>query len=92
MLARFRPDGVLDPTFGTAGVATLDLAGGDTEMMRGVTVLSDGRIAACGYRSFQGLDDEPAVALFEPNGDPHLAFGTGGLLLPPFTAPQWGQA
>ncbi|MBP6392111.1 MAG: hypothetical protein KA352_14565 [Flavobacteriales bacterium] len=92
MLARFRPDGVLDPTFGTGGVATLDLAGGDTEMMRGVSVLDDGRIAACGYRSFQGLDDEPAVALFEPNGDPHLAFGTGGLVLLPFTAPQWGQA
>ncbi len=92
MLARFRPDGVLDPTFGTGGVATLDLAGGDTEMMRGVSVLADGRIAACGYRSFQGLDDEPAVALFEPNGDPHLAFGTGGLVLLPFTAPQWGQA
>lgn len=92
MLARFDASGVLDPGFGVGGVVTMDVGGIDTEFMRGVDVLPDGRVAACGSRSFSGLDDEPAVALFSSTGDPDADFGTGGFLLLPYAAPQWGQA
>lgn len=92
LLARFDADGVLDPGFGTSGIALLDLGGGDTEFMRGMDVLPDGRIAVCGSRSFAGLDDEPIVALFTANGQPDTSFDGDGLLLLPYTAPQFGQA
>lgn len=92
LLAKFDADGVLDPAFGVDGITLLDLGGGDTEFMRGLDVLADGRIAVCGSRSFAGLDDEPIVALFEADGDPDPGFGTDGLQLLPYTAPQWGQA
>ena len=91
MLARFDPNGTLDPGFGIGGIATFDI-GSDNESMKGVSVLSDGRIAACGYRGFNGQDDEPAVALFNSDGSPDLNFGVNGVLVFPFTAPQWGQA
>lgn len=92
LLARFDVDGVLDPAFGTDGVALLDLQAGDTEFMRGIDVLPDGRIAVCGSRSFNGLDDEPVVAMFNADGTLDADFGNAGLQVLAFTAPQWGQA
>lgn len=91
MLARFDPNGDLDPGFGIGGIVTFDI-GSDNESMKGVSVLSDGRIAACGYRGFNGQDDAPAVALFNSDGSPDPGFGVNGLLLLPFIAPQSGQA
>ncbi len=92
LLVRFDNTGTLDPNFGVGGTTTMDIGGGDTEFMRGLSVLADGRIAVCGHRSFNGADDEPAVGLFEANGDPAIDFGTNGLLVLPYTSPQWGQA
>lgn len=60
--------------------------------MRGIDVLPDGRIAVCGSRSFNGLDDEPVVAMFNADGTLDSDFGNAGLQLLAFTAPQWGQA
>lgn len=92
LLARFASDGALDASFGTNGIATLDIGGGDTEFMRGMGVLSDGRIAVCGSRSTSGLDDVPTMALFNADGTLDGSFGDNGLLSMLFTAPQWGQA
>ena len=92
LLARFDSNGTLDPGFGIGGITTMDIGGGDTEFMRGLSLLDNGRIAVCGHRSFNGADDEPAVGLFEANGDPASEFGTNGTLILPYTAPQWGQA
>ena len=92
MLARFDNTGVLDPDFGTEGVAILDLNGGETEFMHDVDLMSDGRIAVCGSRAFDGLDDQPAVAVFTADGQPDPSFGTGGMFFHPYNDPQWGQA
>ena len=92
MLARFDPTGILDPGFGTGGVMELSIGNGDTEFLRGVSVMVDGRIAACGSQSFNGLDDEPIIALFSSDGTLDQGFGAGGIVVLPFAAPLYGQA
>ncbi|HEY0976965.1 MAG TPA: hypothetical protein VGE21_05800 [Flavobacteriales bacterium] len=92
LLARFDEAGLLDPDFGDAGVTTIDVGGGATEFMRGMSLLEDGRISVCGHRSFSGSDDQPIVGLFESNGAPDMDFGTGGIEFLPYFTPQWGQA
>jgi uncharacterized delta-60 repeat protein len=49
-VARFDTTGALDPTFGTNGVATVNVtvAGGTIEMARGIVLQSDGKIIIAG--------------------------------------------
>jgi hypothetical protein len=49
-VARFTTDGVLDPTFGTAGVAKVNLITSATaaEEARSVVIQSDGKIVVAG--------------------------------------------
>lgn len=92
LLVRFDPEGELDPDFGTGGVVTVDLGGTAVETMSSVTIMPDGRIAACGYYGFNGLDDVPAVGLFLSDGTSDPSFDGDGVLSMPYPAPQWGQA
>jgi len=49
IVARFTPDGALDPSFGTGGIAEVNLiAAGTEEVARGVTIQSDGKIVIAG--------------------------------------------
>ena len=49
IVARFTPDGALDPSFGTGGIAEVNLiAAGTEEGARGVTIQSDGKIVIAG--------------------------------------------
>jgi uncharacterized delta-60 repeat protein len=67
-LARYNPDGSLDPTFGSGGtVLTLRLAARGF----GVTVLPDGRIVAVGANPF-------LIIAYKANGDPETRFGPNG--------------
>ncbi|MFZ1686473.1 MAG: delta-60 repeat domain-containing protein [Flavobacteriales bacterium] len=92
ILARFDAAGILDPGFGNGGIVSLSIGNGDTEFLRGVSIMADGRIAACGSQSFLGLDDEPIIALFADDGTLDPGFGNGGIQVLPFLAPLYGQA
>src|SRR6266511_1466289 len=48
-LARYNPDGSLDPTFGGDGTVTMDFWDG-FERAQGVAVQGDGKIIAAGWR------------------------------------------
>jgi uncharacterized delta-60 repeat protein len=49
VVARFNPDGSLDPTFGSGGIATLNVTAGRTdEIARSVVVQSNGKIVIAG--------------------------------------------
>jgi len=74
-LARYLPDGSLDPTFGTGGRVTTDFGGLD--VAQAVTIQSDGRIVAAGYTSSGGMT-RIALARYLPSGTLDPAFGTGG--------------
>ena len=86
-VARLLPNGTLDSTFGTAGVAVLDLSPG---LEDGTTYRADGawglaidatdRIVLSGQKVRTGeLDTDFAVARLTPNGTLDTTFGTAGV-------------
>jgi len=74
-LARFRPNGTLDPTFGTGGTVTTDVAGSFDEA--DALILQDGKLIA-GGTSFTGTTSDFALARYRSNGTLDPTFGTGG--------------
>jgi uncharacterized delta-60 repeat protein len=69
-LARYLPDGRLDPTFGTGGKVTTDL-GGD-ERFSALVLQPDGKLVAAGT----------VLARYLPDGQLDPSFGTGGTVTP----------
>ncbi len=74
-LARFTPDGALDPTFGTAGIASLQV--GNSSWISSIALQSDGRIVAVGLTDI-GPDSKHGIARFMPDGSPDLTFMNNG--------------
>jgi len=78
-LARYNPDGTLDPGFGAAGKQTSDFFG-NFDQANGVVIQPDGKIVLAGYA--QHGDDNPtadfALARYKLNGDLDQGFGSGG--------------
>lgn len=75
-LARYNPDGSLDPTFGQGGSVTSGV--GTEGTARAVAVQPDGKIVAAGAGTFDG-NANFAVVRYNPDGALDEAFGTGGL-------------
>src|SRR5262249_61822363 len=66
----------LDPTFGSGGHKTFDVAGLKDDIATGVALDSQGRIVLGGYAS-NGTDYDFALARFNPqNGSIDSSFGT----------------
>jgi len=73
-LARYLPDGSLDPGFGVDGKVKMDFTGaGGDDRVNAVAVQTDGRLVAAGH----ALDDW-ALARFMQDGTLDPSFGTGG--------------
>ena len=80
-VARFRPDGSLDPAFGAAGGRTAPIDfGGQPNRLWKVAALPDGRVVVSGEASTNG---PLAVARLTPDGRLDPAFGTGGKVAAP---------
>jgi uncharacterized delta-60 repeat protein len=86
-LAKIGPDGKLDPAFGQAGMATVNVAvGGKTvEVARAVAVQPDGKILIAGpfekdpkATGTAAKDTDIAVVRFDATGKPDPAFGKAG--------------
>ena len=76
---RFKANGDLDPTYGTAGVTRYDAGIGQEDRGRDINVTSEGRIVIAGS-SAQGAGDLiGAVYLLRPNGQLETSWGTGGV-------------
>lgn len=75
-VARYNPDGSLDPTFGTGGVAITDVAGGD-DQANAAAIQSDGKIVLAGNAN-TGLNSDFAVVRYNADGSLDTTFGTGG--------------
>ena len=73
-LARYTPDGSLDPTFSSGGKVTTDF--GESDGARSVTIGSRGRIVAVGSSS-RHLDSF-ALARYRPDGSLDRSFGRYG--------------
>ena len=77
-VVRYLPDGSLDPSFGTGGVAAIDLGGFDAA--DAVALQPDGRIVAAGISWPAGA----VVVRFDSDGSVDTGFGAGGRVDVPF--------
>jgi uncharacterized delta-60 repeat protein len=84
VVARFLPDGTLDPAFGTNGRARFDLGGIDDAF--DVAVTPAGGMAITGRRT-RG-EDHMFVLRVRPNGTRKPGFGNRGLTLVDFDKPR----
>lgn len=77
-LARYNPDGTLDPSFGSGGVVeTLVFSQQSRASASAVAIQPDGKIVAAGYVTISGGDDFALVRLL-PNGAPDPTFSGNG--------------
>ncbi|HSS71386.1 MAG TPA: hypothetical protein VLQ46_12160 [Casimicrobiaceae bacterium] len=77
-IARLLPDGSLDPTFGSGGVASL----GNSALFipGGIVATAGGRIVVVGFNGF-GDSSFFEFAAFQANGAPDMTFAPGGVLV-----------
>ena len=74
-VARYFPDGSLDPSFSGDGVSTIGLS--DTDMANAVAVQTDGKILLAGYYTI-GASRYFAVARLNTDGSADSGFGLNG--------------
>lgn len=85
VVAKFKPDGTRDDTFGTHGIAIHNVAvGTNGELFRGIVVQSDGKVVTSGTIEHVGASDarDRDVALLRLNtdGTRDTSFGTNGVV------------
>jgi uncharacterized delta-60 repeat protein len=87
-VARYEPNGSLDPSFGAGGRVLVSF--GRFNTARAMRVSADGRIALAGTNQLDPGANEPerlAQARLLTDGSLDPSFGTGGQLVTPFLAP-----
>jgi uncharacterized delta-60 repeat protein len=77
-LARYRPNGSLDLTFGDAGWTTTDFASDESAVAQAVALQPDGNIAAAGYTVDLSSVSAFALARYHPDGSLDPTFGGDG--------------
>ena len=77
-ITRYLPDGSLDTSFGTAGLALVD--SGDPEYPAQIIQLPNGNLLVAGSTSNQGVVVDFLLARLLPNGSLDTSFGAGGFL------------
>jgi uncharacterized delta-60 repeat protein len=75
-LARYNPNGTLDNTFGTGGIARTNF-NNSFDYAEALVIQPDGKIVAAGF-SFNGAFYDFALARYNADGTPDNTFGTGG--------------
>ncbi|HMA38255.1 MAG TPA: S-layer homology domain-containing protein, partial [Chloroflexia bacterium] len=81
-LARYLPNGSLDPSFGTGGQVVTSF-GGAADSAQALAVQSDGRIVVAGAHGPYG-SQQFLVARYLANGTLDASFGTGGQVVTSF--------
>jgi len=83
VLARYLPDGSLDPTFSGNGKHAISLGG--TEIGRAIVLQPDGKIVVAGQTDAAGGDDDMVVSRLESDGSLDPSFGVDGTRFVDFT-------
>lgn len=82
-LIRYNVDGSLDASFGTNGVAFIDITGHD-DVAGAVAIQADGKIVVAGTSAVFPQPAQIVVVRVNANGSLDGSFGTGGVVLTPF--------
>lgn len=93
-IVKLKADGQKDATFGTAGVATVDIDNTSANA-RTSSVLPDGSIVSAGYFKDKEGIVRPALFKLKPNGSLDTSFGTNGIwneVILPLVAEAYGAA
>jgi uncharacterized delta-60 repeat protein len=78
-MAGYDADGVLDPSFGEAGIRRIALS--ETyDYARAVTLQPDGKILVAGTAQIGLSNNYAALLRLHANGEPDISFGTGGVV------------
>jgi uncharacterized delta-60 repeat protein len=78
-VARYNPDGALDASFGSGGVAVTAIGGG-WDLAGSVLVQPDGKIVACGG-GWNGAKYRYVAVRYHANGTHDQSFGSGGIAM-----------
>lgn len=86
VVAKFKPSGELDKTFGSGGWVRRNVAVGTTgELFRSIVVQSTGKIVVAGAVEHAGASDardrDIALLRLNPDGTPDTTFGTSGVVI-----------
>lgn len=93
VLARYNPDGTLDPGFGVGGRVITDrglVEGGGQEAAMALAIQSDGKLVAAGLASNRAAQPSPVptggfgIFRYLPDGSLDASFGSGGVALAAF--------
>jgi uncharacterized delta-60 repeat protein len=90
-VACYNPNGTLDQTFGTGGIATSDFSGGSDDIAYALAVQRDNKIVL-GGRSGEYPNFNFAVARYTSTGQLDQTFGTAGKVLTPASNDSNGYA
>jgi uncharacterized delta-60 repeat protein len=91
-LARYNPDGTLDPTFNATGKVLTDFSGsGSGDAANAVAIQSDGKIVAAGYSLASGSPWDFALARYNPDGTLDTTFNATGKVLTHFSGSGSGD-
>ena len=87
-LARYNPDGSLDPTFGNGGIVTTSFPGQGSYAFA-LALQTDGKIVAAGtdfvnFSSDDSSNTDFALARYNSDGTPDATFGNGGQITTDF--------
>ncbi len=74
--------GSLDTTFGTTGKVTTSMGPG-ADKIYALALQPDGKIVAGGIQNITGIDNDFALARYNPDGSLDTTFGTGGKVTTP---------
>jgi uncharacterized delta-60 repeat protein len=95
-LARFGPNGNLDPSFGEGGRMTQRMRSLTTDIVHGIALQPDGRIVVAGVAFEDVVTLSPhgdfLVARYQPDGSPDLGFGIGGVMNTDFDSESYDEA
>lgn len=72
---RFTPDGILDTTFDSDGIAATDITPSENDILRSIALLADGRIVVCGDN-----DSSFVVVRYMPDGTLDSTFDDDGIV------------
>jgi uncharacterized delta-60 repeat protein len=87
-LARYNPDGTLDPTFNATGTVLTDFSGGSSreEGPWALAIQSDGKIVAAGGSDASSYPPDFALARYNPDGTLDPTFNGTGKVLTDFSS------
>ncbi len=77
-LARYNPNGSLDPSFSGDGKQTTDFLFGGTDAANGVVLQGNGKVVAAGFASGWTTGGDFALARYDSNGSLDTSFSSDG--------------